>query len=142
MNQIQLIGRLARTPEMRYTTNNKPVANFTIAVNRVGQDEADFINCVVWNNQAENLCKYQEKGSLIGIVGTLRVDQYQDNNGDNRYKTYVLVHNVIYLGSKKSITENVAEPQQTSVEQNSTTENDPYKDFGEEIALNPDDLPF
>lgn len=137
MNQIQLIGRLARTPEMRYTTNNKPVANFTIAVNRVGQDEADFINCVVWNNQAENLCKYQEKGSLIGLVGTLRVDQYQDNNGDNRYKTYVLAHNVMYLGSKKATTE------QSEPELNTTDDkNDPYKDFGEEIVLNDEDLPF
>lgn len=135
MNQIQLIGRLARTPEMRYTTNNKPVANFTIAVNRIGQDSADFINCVVWNNPAENLCKYQDKGSQIAIVGSLRVEQYQDSNGENRYKTYVLVSNIEYLNSKKSKEEdtdnNVADIEEKE---------DPFTSFGEEIT--DDMLPF
>lgn len=131
MNQIQLIGRLTKVPELRYTANNKPVANFTIAVNRIGQDSADFINCVVWNNPAENLCKYQDKGSQIAIAGSLRVDQYQDSNGDNRYKTYVLASNIEYLDSKKK----------DSAETQSDTQ-DPYQEFGEEIALNPDDLLF
>lgn len=140
MNQICLIGRLARDPELRYTNNNKPVANFTIAVNRIGQDIADFINCVVWNNQAENLCKYQDKGSQIAIVGNLRVDQYQDSNGDNRYKTYVLVSNIEYLNSKKSKESVENSTEQCSTEQ--TNEVDPFKDFGEEIQLNDEDLPF
>lgn len=137
MNQICLIGRLVRDPELRFTNNNKPVANFTIAVNRVGQDDkADFINCVVWNNQAENLCKYQEKGSQIAIVGNLRVEQYQDNNGDNRYKTFVLANSIQYLGGKKDSTESTAEPQQSPAEENE----DPFQDFADEI--DPDDLPF
>lgn len=109
MNQISLTGRLARNPELRYATSNKPIASFTIAVNRIGQENADFINCVVWNTQAENLCKYQEKGSLIGIIGSLRVDQYQDSNGDNRYRTYVLASNIEYLSKKKDSAENSAE---------------------------------
>lgn len=144
MNQIQLIGRLARNPEMRYTSNNKPVANFTIAVNRMGQDTADFINCVVWNNQAENLCKYQEKGSQIAILGSLRVEQYQDSNGDNRYKTYVLASNIEYLDSKKkeSSAENTTEKCRTAEENAELQTEDPFASFGEEIELNPDDLPF
>lgn len=141
MNQICLIGRLARNPELRYTNNNKPVANFTIAVNRIGQNTADFFNCVVWNNQAENLCKYQEKGSQIAITGCLRVEQYQDSNGDNRYKTYVLASNIEYLDNKKKESENSEEISKSSV--NGTEEKeDPFADFGDEVELSDDDMPW
>ncbi len=136
MNQIQLIGRLTRNPELRYTPNNKPVASFTIAVNRIGQDTADFINCVVWNNQAKNLCKYQEKGSQIAIVGSLRVEKYQDNNGDNRYKTYVLANHIDYLDKKNK--ENGKDINVTTTEE----KEDPFAEFGEEIQLHDEDLPF
>ena len=136
MNQICLIGRLTKNPELRYTNNNKPVANFTIAVNRVGQDGADFINCVVWNTPAEKLCKYQEKGSQIAIVGNLRVEQYQDSNGDNRYKTFVLANSIQYLGGRKEVIESTTEPQQSPTEE----KEDPFAEFGEEINM--DDLPF
>jgi len=135
MNQISLTGRLTKNPELRYTNSNEPVASFTIAVNRIGQDKADFINCVVWNTQAENLCKYQEKGSLIEITGSLRVDQYQDSNGDNRYKTYVLANYIGYLGKKKDSVENSAEERRENAE-------DPFQEFADEIELNDEDLPF
>ena len=101
MNNINLIGRLTKQPELRTTESQKNVCDFTIAINRVGTDKADFINCVVWNAQAENLCKYQTKGSLIGVSGSLRVDTYEVE-GQNRYKTYVLANNIEYLTSKSS----------------------------------------
>lgn len=113
------------------------IIKITIAVNRIGQENADFINCVVWNSQAENLCKYQEKGSQIGIVGNLKVEQYQDSNGDTRYKTYVLASNIEYLGSKKSKEETTNNNVATTKEKE-----DPFQDFGEEIQLSDDDLPF
>lgn len=101
MNNINLIGRLTKQPELRTTESQKNVCDFTIAVNRIGTDKADFINCVVWNAQAENLCKYQTKGSLIGVNGALRIDTYEVE-GQNRYKTYVLANNIEYLSSKSS----------------------------------------
>jgi single-strand DNA-binding protein len=102
MNQINLVGRITRDLELRTTTNQKSVCEFTIAVNRVGSEAADFITCVVWEKQAENLVKYQGKGSLIAVSGSLRVDKYKTEQGENRYKTYVLANNIMYLSTKSS----------------------------------------
>ena len=101
MNQINLVGRIARDLELRTTKNEKKVCEFTIAVNRVGSEAADFITCQVWEKQAENLVKYQGKGSLIAVSGSLRVDKYEVE-GQNRYRTYVLANNVMYLSTKSS----------------------------------------
>lgn len=102
MNQINLVGRITRDLELRTTTNQKSVCEFTIAVNRVGSEAADFIACVVWEKQAENLVKYQGKGSLIAVSGSLRVDKYKTEKDENRYKTYVLANNIMYLSTKSS----------------------------------------
>ena len=102
MNQVNLIGRITKDLELRTTSTGKSVCEFTIAINRTGSDGADFINCTVWNNQAENLCKYQGKGSQIAVSGSLRQDVYQNSEGENRYKTYVLANYIEYLSSKSS----------------------------------------
>ena len=99
MNKVLLIGRITKDLELRHTPNDKAVCDFTLAVNR-DKENADFINCVVWNNQAENLCKYQGKGSLIAVFGELRVDTYEVE-GNKRYKTYVYVNNIEFLGKKE-----------------------------------------
>ena len=105
MNKVILTGRLTRDPELRYTTNNKAVCDFTIATNRPvvrdGERVADFINCRVWNKTAENLDKYQAKGNMIAVSGRMQVDNYQDNEGKNRNYTYVLVEDLEYLERKK-----------------------------------------
>ena len=133
MNSIQLIGRLTTKPELRYTTSNKAVTNFNIAVNRNftnadGNREADFISCQVWNKQAENLVKYQDKGSLIAVEGNLRVEQFEDKDGNNRYKTYVAVNNIEYLSSAKQSTEATQENKEES-------EEDPFAEFGNSIEI-------
>ena len=86
MNKVFLIGRLVRDPELRYTGTNIPVATFSIAVNRnfanaAGEREADFINCVVWDKQAENLVKYQKKGNQIAVDGRIQTRNYEDKDG-------------------------------------------------------------
>lgn len=139
MNQINLIGRITKELELRHTKNNKSVCDFTLAVNR-DKDNADFITCQVWGTQAENLCKYQSKGSQIGITGELRVEQY-DINGKNHYKTFVLVNQVEYLS-----------PKQTSPQKANKEEINPYEQFGdsiktmsdigEQIEITDEDLPF
>ena len=105
INNLVLVGRLVRDPELRYTANNKAVCDFTIATNRPvvrdGEKVADFINCRVWGKTAENLVKYQTKGNLIAVIGRMQVDNYTDKDGNNRYNTYLLVEELEYLQSKK-----------------------------------------
>lgn len=141
MNSINLVGRITKDLELRVTPNNKSVCEFSLAVNRIGSEDADFINCQVWNKQAENLSKYQGKGSLIGVVGSLRVEKYENKNGETRYKTYVLANNIEYLETKKQ----EATPAETVQEQQRVLNevvNDPFEQFGNEVTLTEDELPF
>src|SRR5690625_4794960 len=89
MNRAVLVGRLTRDPDLRYTPNGVAVANFTLAVNRPftnqqGERDADFINCVVWRRQAENLANYMKKGSMVGVDGRIQTRTYEDQDGKNR----------------------------------------------------------
>lgn len=126
INTINLVGRITKDLELRFTQSNKPVCEFSLAVNRIGQEQADFITCQVWNGQAENLSKYQGKGSLVGVTGSLRVDTFKDKDGNTRYKTYVLANNIEYLGTKKEATEQPVEQPK---------EEDPFSEFGNSITI-------
>ena len=105
MNKCFITGRIATNLELRCTTTGKSICDFRIATNRPvvrdGEKVADFINCRVWNKTAENLCKYQSKGNLIGVIGRMQVDTYQDKDGNNKYNNYLLVEELEYLESKK-----------------------------------------
>lgn len=139
MNNIVLIGRITKDLEIRYTESEKAVCNFTLAVNRIGQEQADFINIAVWGQQAENLVKYQNKGSLIAINGALRVDNYEVD-GVRKYNTYVLANNIEYLQSKN--TGNTAPEETQNIEEN---KNDPYVEMGmsvQNMPIEDYDLPF
>ena len=129
-----LIGRLTKTPELRSTPKGKQVCSFTIATNRVNGKECDFIDCIVWDKQAENLCKYQVKGSLIGIEGQLRIDTYKDKDNNSKKRTYVMVGNIEYLSINKQESKeiNPYSEMKTKVE----------SDIGEQIEITPGDLPF
>lgn len=104
MNRVWLTGRLTKDPELSTTNKGTPNCQFCIAVNRPvvrdGVRETDFINCIVWNKQAENLVKYQSKGNLIGVQGQFRTDKYEVN-GETKYKSYILGEEVEYMESKK-----------------------------------------
>ena len=92
MNKVILVGRLTDTPKLE-KYNDKCVCKFSLAINRPvtrdGNKVADFINCVVWNSQAENLCKYQSKGNMLGVFGELRKETFEVNN-EKKQKTFVL----------------------------------------------------
>lgn len=133
MNSVNLIGRLTRNPEIRLTQSNKSVCEFDIAVNRIGQEQTDFITCVVWEKQAENLVKYQNKGSLIAVSGALRIDSWKNEQRENRYKTYVLANNVEYLGTKK---------EEQQVEQPVQPKSDPFEEMGMKVEIDDSSLPF
>jgi single-strand DNA-binding protein len=107
MNSVLLVGRLCKDPEIKRTNSDIAVCQFTLAVNRkyrsaAGSTEADFINCVAWREQAENLGKYMRKGSLIGVEGSIQTRNYTDNNGTKKFITEVLASTISFLESKNS----------------------------------------
>jgi len=105
INRTVLVGRLTRDPELRYTSSNIAVVKFTLAVNRTfagptGEREADFIQCVVWRKQAENLARFVKKGSLLGIEGRIQTGSYDDKDGIRKYTTEVVCDSVQFLEPK------------------------------------------
>ena len=112
MNHVVLVGRLTRDVELKYIQGSgTPVANFAIAVDREftgkdGKKETDFIDIQVWGKSAENCANYIGRGSLVAIQGSIRVDSYQDQEGNNRKMTRVNANRVQFLDSKKDKQEN------------------------------------
>ena len=107
INNVVLVGRLTRDAELRYTQSNIAVATFTLAVNRpfkneAGEREADFINCVIWRQSAENLANWAKKGSLIGITGVIQTRSYDNQQGQRVYVTEVVASNFQLLESRNS----------------------------------------
>ena len=107
MNNVVLVGRLTRDVELKYIQGSgTAVTNFAIAVDREftgkdGKKEVDFIDIQVWGKTAENCSNYIGKGSLVAIQGAIRVDSYQDQEGNNRKITRVNANRVQFLDSKK-----------------------------------------
>lgn len=105
LNNVSLVGRLTKDVELRYTSSNVAVATFTLAVNRTfknenGDREADFINCVMWRQQAENLANWVKKGALIGITGRIQTRSYDNQQGQRVYVTEVVAETFQLLESK------------------------------------------
>lgn len=148
MNDVTIVGNLTRDIEVRYTQTNKAVGQFTVAVNngknKDGKElEPDFINCVIWETQAENMKKYTKKGSKVAVKGSIKNDNYEDEQGNKKYRTCVLCSRVIFL-DKKSEKPLPTEPEnfRGSPDSQSESVSDPYAEFGNEVVLNEDDLPF
>ena len=104
MNTVNLIGRLTKDPELKYTATGIAICKFTLAVNRDftnqnGEREADFIGCIAWRKQAETLAKFINKGALLGIEGRIQTGQYETENGI-RYTTDVVCDTIQFLESK------------------------------------------
>lgn len=95
INNVVLVGRLTRDPELRYTPSNVAVATFSLAVNRnfknqAGDREADFISCIMWRQQAENFANWLKKGALVGITGRIQSRSYDNQQGQRVYVTEVV----------------------------------------------------
>src|SRR5690554_1457664 len=106
INRVVLVGRITRDPELRHTSSNIPVLSFTLAVNRPfadqsGERQADFINCVAWRRQAENIARYVKKGALLGVDGRIQTGSYESEQGI-RYTTDVVCDSVQFLESRSS----------------------------------------
>ena len=159
MNKAILIGRLTRDPELRTTPTGRNVCQFAIAVNRTytsasGEREADFINCVVWDKQAENLARYQKKGNQIAVDGRIQTRNYDDKDGKKVYVTEILATNISFLDAKGTgntgnnslygIPEPPMQQEEVMPERHETVsiEKDPFEAFGDSIEISDNDLPF
>lgn len=106
LNQVVLVGRLTKDPEIVESKNGKKVANITLAVQRTfknaeGIYETDFVNCVLWEAIASNTCTYCHSGDIVGVKGRLQVSSYEDKEGKNKYVTEVIAEKVTFLSNKK-----------------------------------------
>ena len=107
MNSVILIGRLTKKPELEYTAGNTPVTKFTIAVDRDKKDDdTDFIRITVFGRQAENVCRFMDKGRQISVMGRIQTGSYQ-KDGKTVYTTDVIANRVEFLSGK---TESKPEP--------------------------------
>ena len=109
MNKVILIGNITKDIELRQSNSGKFVVEFSVAINNGNELPADFINCTAWNKTAEILSKYATKGTKVGIEGAMKTQTWVDQQGNNRYKTYVLVDRVELLGGRPQQQQNPAQ---------------------------------
>lgn len=150
INNVTLVSRITRDPELRCTPQNQAVAPFTLAVNRQfknsnGEREADFINCVIWRQQAENLANWAKKGALIAITGRIQTRNYENQQGQRVYVTEVVADTFQMLESRHE-RGNVPTPPpaatQNTQNQNSPADtHDPFTN-SEPMNINDDELTF
>ena len=107
MNQVVLMGRLTRDPELRRTQSGTAVTSFTIAVDRGfkdsdGERKTDFIDCVAWKGTGEFISKYFTKGQMMVVTGSLQIRDWTDKDGNKRRSVEVLVNRAYFTGSSKN----------------------------------------
>lgn len=165
INRVVLVGRLVADPELRYTPNGIASCKFRVAVNRPfkneGEQQADFISCVAWRKQAENLANYIRKGGLIGLEGRIQTGSYEGQNG-KVYTTDVVADSIQFLEPRNSTgssqgtsnyessTNTGGQYQGDSQGQNygnnqpsySRVDEDPFANSKGPIEVSQDDLPF
>ena len=161
INRVVLVGRLTKDPELRKTPSGASVCSYTLAVERNKASETqdtDFIQCVTWNKQAENMCQFLSKGSLIGIEGRIQTRSYDNNQGQRVYVTEITTDSVQFLDTKRKSSQNQFNEATEPTNYTSYGYKEPVKtqhnveyagsltngDFDNEdgLELAPDDLPF
>lgn len=144
INNVVLVGRLTKDPDLRYTASGVAVAQFTLAVNRNftnanNEREADFIQCVIWRKPAETLSNYARKGTLIGLTGRIQTRNYENQQGQRVYVTEVVADNFQLLESKEVNEQRKSgSPAPANFDQSENA--DPFN--GGNINISDDDLPF
>ena len=153
MNKVCLVGRLVKDLELRVTTSGMAVTRYTLAVSqnyvdKDGERKADFINCITWGRQAENLSKYCKKGSLISLEGRIANRSYEAQDGTKKYVTEVISENISFLSSNQRNNDSAFTEAQTEKQPATQTlneiakEDDPFKEFANEVMITNEDLPF
>ena len=155
MNRVELIGRITRDPELRYTSSNIATTRFTLAVNRPfqGQDGnqgTDFINIVVWRKKAENVKKYVTKGSLVAVEGRIQTGSYE-KDGQRIYTTDVVADSVQFLETRSQSQNRISQEDsmtpadfdnQTGMNNESDMSDEVFANFGDSIEISDDDIAF
>ncbi|MDK3846550.1 single-stranded DNA-binding protein [Staphylococcus pseudintermedius] len=144
LNRTVLVGRLTKDPDFRTTPSGVEVATFTLAVNRNfkskdGEQQVDFINCVVFKKQAENVKNYLSKGSLAGVDGRLQSRSYENQEGRRVYVTEVICDSVQFLEPKSNNQSN-NQPQQQRGQ--APAQDNPFAIANGPIDIDDDDMPF
>ena len=153
MNRVELVGRLSRDPELRHTSSGMAVCQINVAISRratQGKDpEADFINVVVWDKQAENVARYLTKGRQVAVEGRIQTRSYDNNEGKKTYVTEVIANNVEFLGSGSDSPRQQSIPDENPFDgmpmdepETASIDNDPFASFGEKVEVSDNDLPF
>lgn len=147
MNKVVLIGRLTKDPELRKTPTDLSVCQFTIAVNREysknEEQQTDFINCVAWRNQADNLCKYQHKGNLIAVDGSIQVRTYDNDKGIKKYVTEVVANHIDFIEKKEQAPAPTPYEMASANYQNQKQQfNNQFENVQAKNDISADDLPF
>ncbi|PTM56886.1 single-stranded DNA-binding protein [Desmospora activa] len=149
LNRVVLIGRLTWDPELRYTANGVAVTSFRLAVerpftNQQGEREADFIDIVVWRQQAENVANYVKKGRMVAVEGRLQVRNYENQEGRKVRVAEVVADNVRFLptGGSGGQGGNPGYEGGNGFQNDRNSSDDPFADDGKPIDISDDDLPF
>lgn len=149
MNNVSLIGRLTKDPELRYTPSGVAVARFTLAVNRTfkkeGEQQADFVNIVTWRKTAENTANFLRKGSLAGIVGRIQTGSYDGQDGKKVFTVEVVAENVQFLEPKSANNTPNGNGNTNGYQQQQNAPQSNYvgqEAFNSSGTIDEDDLPF
>lgn len=151
LNIVAIMGRLVADPELRTTPAGVNVCQFRIACDRNfarqgEQRQADFVDIVAWRAQADFVCKYFSKGSLIAINGRIQTRNYQDKNGNNRTTFAVVAENINFGGSKGTSSAKVDDGGEAAPRSEAWPKADPPANYGgvDDFAVidDNDDLPF
>ena len=153
MNKDILMGRLTRDPELQTTPQGTSVCRFSIAVDRRfskdGQRQADFINCTAWRQTAEFICKWFQKGSMIGVVGSIQTRSWDGQDGKKQYATDVVIDEAYFTGSKADSSNHAGQSTPNTgftQQQPANNESAPFDDFDSmgfaAMGGSEDDLPF
>lgn len=142
INNVVLVGRITKDPEIRYTSSNIASCSFTLAVDRgftsqSGERQSDFINCVAWRQSADFMSQYIKKGYMMGITGRIQTRSYQAQDGTTRYVTEVVCDSVQNLQPRDA---SVAQPSQPQPAQPARSQKQPAEFDVTDVSE--DDLPF
>ncbi|WEK82777.1 MAG: single-stranded DNA-binding protein [Candidatus Phytoplasma pruni] len=131
INKVVLVGRITKDPELRFVNGDIPLVRFNLAVNRSftnseGVRETDFIRCVVWNKQAENLAKYITKGALIGIEGKIKTSVFDNGTDKKQFTTEIQCDSIQFLESRKKKDNDSDYSQNSAAEEFNIDEDDKF----------------
>lgn len=136
-NNFYFIGRLTKNPELRYTASNKAVAQVDLAIQN-SKDDTTFVPITLFEKMAENVCKYCEKGDLLGVKGSVKNHNWEDSKGNKHYDYTFVANRMSFLQSKA----NTNEKEKQAVEVKKTSDEQIYADFGESIEIDESDIAF